>query len=86
MDDSVYEGLAGIGIALSEAYDLVDSLRQKKIIACLKRNFFLLYLNSYSKIQNNILFRWEIRHLSTAIFRIGLIYRPRNSQAICQIL
>jgi len=71
MDDSVYEGLAGIGIALSEAYDLVDSLRQKKIIACLKRIFSTL-LNSYSKIQNTSYFVGKLGIIS-AIFRIGLI-------------
>ncbi|HHK1583263.1 TPA: hypothetical protein ACQOI0_001622, partial [Streptococcus pyogenes] len=37
MDDSLYEGLSGIAISLSEAYDFLDSERQRRVKECLKR-------------------------------------------------
>ncbi|HGA1257607.1 TPA: lanthionine synthetase LanC family protein, partial [Streptococcus suis] len=51
MDNSVYEGIAGMAIALSEAYDLVDPSRQERIMDCLKRILSTL-LNLYTKIEN----------------------------------
>ncbi|HHK1259807.1 TPA: lanthionine synthetase LanC family protein, partial [Streptococcus pyogenes] len=55
MDDSLYEGLSGIAISLSEAYDFLDSERQRRVKECLKRIFSVLS-NSYMKLPNHSFF------------------------------
>lgn len=71
MDDSVYDGLAGMAIALSEVYDLVDDIRQEKIRLCLQRIFTTLS-NSYLELQNQSYFVGKLG-LFSALSRISPI-------------
>lgn len=71
MDNSVYEGLAGVAIALSEAYNLVDSAQQEKIYTCLKRIFCTL-VKSKDKVSSNSFYLGKLG-LCSAIYRISSI-------------
>ncbi|HEL2433529.1 TPA: type 2 lantipeptide synthetase LanM family protein [Streptococcus suis] len=83
MDNSVYEGIAGMAIALSEAYDLVDPSRQERIMDCLKRILSTL-LNLYTKIENPTYFVGKLGVFS-AISRISLITGQRLPDDIFKI-
>ncbi|MHB9782638.1 type 2 lanthipeptide synthetase LanM family protein [Streptococcus sp. 10F2] len=83
MDNSVYEGLAGIAIALSEAYEFVNSSRREKIKCCLSRILTTL-LNLYTKIENKSYYVGKLGILS-AISRICLITDHRIPDDISKI-
>lgn len=71
MDDSLYEGLSGIAISLSEAYDFLDSGRQRRVKECLKRIFSVLS-NSYMKLPNHSFFMGKLG-IYSALKRISVV-------------
>ena len=66
MDSSIYEGIAGLSIALCEVYELVDDDRQQRIYNCLRRIFMTLMKAYYSK-QNQSYYVGKLGILSAMI-------------------
>lgn len=52
MDFSVYDGIAGVALALCEVFDLVTHDRQGKIFTSLEK-LFLTLVNGYNSVSNN---------------------------------
>lgn len=66
MDSSIYEGIAGLSIALCEVYELVDDDRQQRIYNCLRRIFMTL-MKAYYSTQNQSYYVGKLGILSAMI-------------------